>query len=99
MIAPEPFFEPRGTPFSEFHRIRALTVEQPNIELRRAPGGEWNLALQPSTTPGAYSIEQILVNGGTFGVEWAPGLGGADDNSADSDTDTTDAPSPTGTSL
>ena len=25
MIAPEPFFEPRGTPFSEFHRIRALT--------------------------------------------------------------------------
>ena len=24
MIAPEPFFEPRGTPFSEFHRIRAL---------------------------------------------------------------------------
>ena len=26
MIAPEPFFEPRGTPFSEFHRIRALTA-------------------------------------------------------------------------
>src|SRR5262249_31683069 len=25
MLAPEPFFEPRGTPFSEFHRIRALT--------------------------------------------------------------------------
>src|SRR5918994_1584249 len=25
MIAPEPFFEPRGTPFSEYHRIRALT--------------------------------------------------------------------------
>src|SRR5262245_32326401 len=25
MIAPEPFFQPRGTPFSEFHRIRALT--------------------------------------------------------------------------
>ncbi len=24
MIAPEPFFEPRGTPFSEYHRIRAL---------------------------------------------------------------------------
>lgn len=24
MLAPEPFFEPRGTPFSEFHRIKAL---------------------------------------------------------------------------
>ncbi len=24
MLAPEPFFEPRGTPFSEYHRIRAL---------------------------------------------------------------------------
>ena len=24
MIAPEPFFEPRGTPFSEYHRIKAL---------------------------------------------------------------------------
>ncbi len=25
MIAPEPFFEPRGTPFSEYFRIKALT--------------------------------------------------------------------------
>lgn len=24
MLAPEPFFQPRGTPFSEYHRIRAL---------------------------------------------------------------------------
>lgn len=24
MLAPEPFFEPRGTPFSEYHRIKAL---------------------------------------------------------------------------
>ena len=30
MIAPEPFFEPRGTPFSEFHRIRALTAARPS---------------------------------------------------------------------
>ncbi len=30
MIAPEPFFEPRGTPFSEFHRIRALTALGPS---------------------------------------------------------------------
>ena len=24
MLAPEPFFEPRGTPFSEYHRIKTL---------------------------------------------------------------------------
>ena len=30
MIAPEPFFEPRGTPFSEYHRIKAL-VEQGHV--------------------------------------------------------------------
>src|SRR5262245_28151440 len=24
MLAPEPFFEPRGTPFSEYHRIKAI---------------------------------------------------------------------------
>src|SRR5262245_60500235 len=52
MIAPEPFFEPRGTPFSEYHRIRALldlghtvdlvtypfgrTVEMPGLRIFRA---------------------------------------------------------------
>jgi glycosyltransferase involved in cell wall biosynthesis len=30
MLAPEPFFEPRGTPFSEYHRIKAL-VEQGHV--------------------------------------------------------------------
>lgn len=51
MLAPEPFFEPRGTPFSEYHRIRALSelgyridlvtyplgqdVELPNLEIHR----------------------------------------------------------------
>ncbi|MCC7032558.1 MAG: glycosyl transferase family 1, partial [Acidobacteria bacterium] len=25
MLAPEPFFEPRGTPFSEYHRLKALS--------------------------------------------------------------------------
>lgn len=33
MIAPQPFFEPRGTPFSEFHRIRALTDLQHEVDL------------------------------------------------------------------
>jgi hypothetical protein len=40
MIAPEPFFEPRGTPFSEYHRIRALlelghTVDSGDLSVRR----------------------------------------------------------------
>ena len=40
MIAPEPFFEPRGTPFSEFHRIRALTDLGHQIDLVTYPFGE-----------------------------------------------------------
>ncbi len=53
MIAPQPFFQPRGTPFSEFYRIRALTelghqvdlvtyaigedVEMPGLRIFRTP--------------------------------------------------------------
>src|SRR5258708_131044 len=40
MIAPEPFFEPRGTPFSEFHRIRALTDLGHQIDLVTYPFGQ-----------------------------------------------------------
>ena len=40
MIAPEPFFEPRGTPFSEFHRIRALTELGHQVDLVTYPFGE-----------------------------------------------------------
>src|SRR5207302_10391108 len=39
MIAPEPFFEPRGTPFSEFHRIRALTRLGHQVDLVTYPFG------------------------------------------------------------
>jgi glycosyltransferase involved in cell wall biosynthesis len=46
MIAPEPFFEPRGTPFSEFHRIRALTALGHDVDLVTYPFG------QPVTMPG-----------------------------------------------
>ena len=46
MIAPEPFFEPRGTPFSEFHRIRALTALGHEVDLVTYPFG------QPVTMPG-----------------------------------------------
>jgi glycosyltransferase involved in cell wall biosynthesis len=40
MIAPEPFFEPRGTPFSELHRIRALTALGHDVDLVTYPFGE-----------------------------------------------------------
>src|SRR6266516_3072996 len=40
MIAPEPFFEPRGTPFSEFHRIRALVALGHQVDLVTYPFGQ-----------------------------------------------------------
>src|SRR5437868_2532794 len=40
MIAPEPFFEPRGTPFSEFHRIRALIDLGHEVDLVTYPFGQ-----------------------------------------------------------
>ena len=40
MIAPEPFFEPRGTAFSEYHRIRALTDLGHTVDLVTYPVGE-----------------------------------------------------------
>ncbi len=39
MLAPEPFFEPRGTPFSEFHRIKALGALGHSIDLVTYPIG------------------------------------------------------------
>jgi glycosyltransferase involved in cell wall biosynthesis len=39
MIAPEPFFEPRGTPFSEYHRIKALTTLGHQVDLVTYPFG------------------------------------------------------------
>lgn len=40
MIAPEPFFEPRGTPFSEYFRIRALAALGHRVDLVTYPFGE-----------------------------------------------------------
>ncbi len=40
MIAPEPFFEPRGTPFSEYHRIRALLALGHEVDLVTYPFGQ-----------------------------------------------------------
>ena len=53
MIAPEPFFEPRGTPFSEFHRIRALTDLGHTVDLVTYPFGHVGDAPRPARVPGA----------------------------------------------
>ena len=39
MLAPEPFFEPRGTPFSEYHRIKALAEDGHTVHLVTYPIG------------------------------------------------------------
>jgi glycosyltransferase involved in cell wall biosynthesis len=39
MLAPEPFFEPRGTPFSEYHRIKALSELGHSVDLVTYPFG------------------------------------------------------------
>ena len=39
MLAPEPFFEPRGTPFSEYHRIKALVEDGHTVHLVTYPIG------------------------------------------------------------
>ena len=40
MLAPEPFFEPRGTPFSEYHRIKTLVELGYRIDLVTYPIGQ-----------------------------------------------------------
>jgi hypothetical protein len=39
MLAPEPFFEPRGTPFSEYHRLKALSELGHEVDLVTYPIG------------------------------------------------------------
>jgi len=40
MVAPQPFFRPRGTPFSVLHRIRALVEAGHEVDLVTYPFGE-----------------------------------------------------------
>jgi len=40
MVAPQPFFRPRGTPFSVLHRIRALLAAGHRVDLVTYPFGE-----------------------------------------------------------
>ena len=68
MIAPEPFFEPRGTPFSEYHRIRALTDLGHTVDLVTYPFGH------TVTLPGMRvfrSLRPPLVSGVKIGPSFA----------------------------
>ena len=68
MIAPEPFFEPRGTPFSEFHRIRALTQLGHQVDLVTYPFG------QNVTMPGLRvfrSLRPLFLRRVKIGPSWA----------------------------
>jgi glycosyltransferase involved in cell wall biosynthesis len=40
MLAPQPFFEPRGTPFSEYHRIKTLGELGHHVDLVTYPIGQ-----------------------------------------------------------
>ena len=40
MVAPEPWFRPRGTPFSVLHRIRALLRLGHSVDLLTYPFGD-----------------------------------------------------------
>ena len=68
MIAPEPFFEPRGTPFSEYHRIRALIELGHTVDLVTYPFGK------DVSLPGLRvfrSLRPPFVNGIGIGPSWA----------------------------
>ena len=56
MIAPQPFFRARGTPFSVLHRIRALVLLGHSVDLVTYPFGE--------------PVPLDDDNDGLFGVDW-----------------------------
>ena len=68
MIAPEPFFEPRGTPFSEFHRIRALGTLGHTVDLATYPFGQ-NVSLPGLTVYRAFKPPFLSRVG--IGPSWA----------------------------
>jgi glycosyltransferase involved in cell wall biosynthesis len=68
MIAPEPFFEPRGTPFSEYHRIKALGALGHTVDLVTYPFG------RDVELPGLRVFRCVrppLVQGVRIGPSWA----------------------------
>jgi glycosyltransferase involved in cell wall biosynthesis len=67
MIAPEPFFEPRGVPFSVYQQIRALSALGHRIDLLTYPYGE------PVAIPGLriYRLPRLpFMRGVKIGPSW-----------------------------
>ena len=63
MLAPEPFFEPRGTPFSEYHRIKALTELGHHVDLVTYPFGADVVDAEPADHPHAAAAVRRRVSG------------------------------------
>ena len=63
MIAPEPFFQPRGTPFSEYYRARALTELGHEVDMVTYPMGEDVSipGLRIFRTPGLPGVRQVAI--------------------------------------
>jgi glycosyltransferase involved in cell wall biosynthesis len=63
MIAPEPFFQPRGTPFSEFYRIRAFTELGHQVDLVTYPiGSDVSIpGLRIFRTPGVPGLRSVKI--------------------------------------
>jgi glycosyltransferase involved in cell wall biosynthesis len=61
MIAPEPFFEPRGTPFSEYYRIKCLSELGHEVDLVTYPiGGDVEMrGLRIFRTPPVPGIKSV----------------------------------------
>jgi glycosyltransferase involved in cell wall biosynthesis len=62
MIAPQPFFQPRGTPFSILHRLRALSALGHEVDLLTYPIGEDRAIegvriLRSGGVPGVHNVK------------------------------------------
>ncbi len=82
MVAPQPFFRPRGTPFSVLHRIRALArlghtvdlVTYPFGESPQVPGLKIHRSVRPAVVrdvPIGPSIPKLLLDGPLFYRAWS----------------------------
>ena len=63
MIAPEPFFQPRGTPFSEMYRIRCLSELGHQVDLVTYPiGDDVEIpGLRIFRAPRTFGIQQVPI--------------------------------------
>ena len=68
MIAPEPFFQPRGTPFSEYHRLKALSKLGHTVDMIAYPIGD-DVEIENVTIH--RSLKMPFVTNVKIGPSWA----------------------------